>query len=193
MKLLGQPRGQVTVDARALLGGEVADLARDGERAVLGELAPLQRGQREGRWSRSRRESRTRCSPAYGLDSVASVTSAPIDIARGGVREGGCDDGLGRCRRGLDPFECFELVEMIDRQGAWGQVREEVGESMELAGREGSTRPAHHPPMQSNACSILPRRRAAIKSAIPSLDDPSPSAKLLPCAFTSAPTMPAST
>jgi hypothetical protein len=136
VKLLGQPRGQVTVDARALLGGEVADLARDGERAVLGELAPLQRGQREGRWSRSRRESRTRCSPAYGLDSVASATSAPIDIARGGVREGGCDDGLGRCRRGLDPLECFELVEMIDRQGAWVRVREEVGESMELAGRE---------------------------------------------------------
>ena len=48
MKLLGQPRGQVAVDARALLGGAVADLARDNERPVLGELAPLQSGQREG-------------------------------------------------------------------------------------------------------------------------------------------------
>ena len=39
-----------------------------------------------GRSSRRRRESRTRCSPAHGLASVASATSAPIDIARGGVR-----------------------------------------------------------------------------------------------------------
>ena len=39
-----------------------------------------------GRSSRRRRESSTRCSPAWGLARVARATSAPIDIARRGVR-----------------------------------------------------------------------------------------------------------
>lgn len=125
----------------------MADLARDGERSVLGELAPLQRSQREGEVVAEPAREQDPLLAGVRAGQRGECTSAPIDIARGGVREGGCDDGLGRCRRGLDPFECFELVEMIDRQGAWGQVREEVGESVELAGREGSTRPAHHPLM----------------------------------------------